>query len=166
MYAGPESAFDAPLPPTHSSYLCCHEQAGWQHPYCVCPRARESPRNVAGYTARSMVTKYRMFAGDKCVLVPAPVLFNAFWIFFVIILLDMIMWKGSWCWQLHARLLTVIQAYFASVRPHLRNFDALTLVRDNLNAFIQRCASPSNIFIRSPQLYWLMLLITNRSCTV
>jgi len=27
--AGPESAFDAPLFPTHSSHLCSHEQAGW-----------------------------------------------------------------------------------------------------------------------------------------
>jgi len=27
--AGPESAFDAPLFPTHSSHLCCHERAGW-----------------------------------------------------------------------------------------------------------------------------------------
>jgi len=26
--AGPESAFDAPLFPTHSSHLYCHERAG------------------------------------------------------------------------------------------------------------------------------------------
>jgi len=32
LYAGPESAFDTPLLPTHSSHLCWHELAGWGHP--------------------------------------------------------------------------------------------------------------------------------------
>jgi len=27
--AGPESAFDTPLLPTHSSHRCCHEPAEW-----------------------------------------------------------------------------------------------------------------------------------------
>ena len=41
--AGPEPAFDAPLFPTHSSHLCCHEQTGWGRQNWVCPRARETP---------------------------------------------------------------------------------------------------------------------------
>jgi len=35
--AGPESAFDVPLLPTHSSHLCCHEQAGWGRQNWVSP---------------------------------------------------------------------------------------------------------------------------------
>ena len=40
--AGPESAFDAPLFPTHSSHLYCHQRAGRGRQNCVCPRARET----------------------------------------------------------------------------------------------------------------------------
>jgi len=40
--AEPESAFDAPLFPTHSSHLCCHERAGWGRQNWVWPRAWET----------------------------------------------------------------------------------------------------------------------------
>jgi len=42
LYAGPESAFDARLLKTQTSYLCGHEQAGWGCPNWLCPRARET----------------------------------------------------------------------------------------------------------------------------
>jgi len=42
VIAGPESAFDAALFPTHSSHLCCHERAGWGRQNKVCPRALET----------------------------------------------------------------------------------------------------------------------------
>ena len=35
------TAFDAPLLPTHSSHLCCHERAGWGRQNWLCPRAQE-----------------------------------------------------------------------------------------------------------------------------
>jgi len=41
VIAEPESAYDAPLFPTHSSHLCCHEQTGWGRQNEFAPRRGE-----------------------------------------------------------------------------------------------------------------------------
>jgi len=43
LHVEPESAFDAPFLPTHSSHLCYHERARWGRLSRLCPRARETP---------------------------------------------------------------------------------------------------------------------------
>jgi len=48
--AGLESAFDAPLFPTHSSHLCCHERVGWGAPKLSLPPGAGNPRYATDLT--------------------------------------------------------------------------------------------------------------------
>ena len=52
--AGSESAFDAPLFPTHSSQVCCQERAGWGRQNWVCPPGAGNPRYA---TAQRLVRR-------------------------------------------------------------------------------------------------------------
>ena len=142
--AGPESAFDVTILPTHPSHLCCHERAEWGWLNWLCPRARETlgtPLFCCHVMVRLQFTHILSFACRGSLW---NVRANCFTV-------------GLYCvtvtWQQIFK--SSIQAKIAGVLPHV------TVEHRHLRQVMQRDRSqPTDVFVGGNDCNLLFYLIT------